>query len=585
VRGAAKGRELGCGSALLALLLTGCDGGPTPATDSGHPADTDGRDTADTPAPPDADGDGYGDVAAGGDDCDDGDPRTNPGAAEQCDYADRDCDGAVYEAGVCDAPSDIWDVSWASWIAAEGTAELGRSLAVVGDLDGQGGADILVGCWGCEGATGDPYATTEIYLLNAPGGYMPPTDVEETARTRFLGDARYPGPYGGAGQADLDGDGELDLVYSGTNFVAVRYGPGIADGRAVLIDEDADAVWGEARSGTWSGTLVALGDVTGDGLPDFGSSDSGTSEDAVPGTLALLPGGDWRGAPDGGVADLHVLQFGDWRDCLASVGVLEAAGDFDGDGFADIATRNLRDACDSEQGGLLSVVSGAALTPGELVTVTRLDALDGWQWPDAPSFRRVVDGGPRDWDEDGYDDLLISGDRTGTYGALGVVPGGARAFGEQPEASLDDVVGAWHFSSIDWTNQCLLGGDLDGDEAPDIVCPGYSFLDELDEDGDRIERSHLTVIPGGYGPPVGLVDIAEVGVVLATGLESNNAWLKYAPAFGDVTGDGIDDLVSADPAGGWPDQPPKNSPGAVWVVPGWEIPWEEIWAERGVDGW
>ncbi len=43
----------------------------------------------------DVDGDGHARPAFGGDDCDDTDPATHPGAAEQCDGKDNDCDGQV----------------------------------------------------------------------------------------------------------------------------------------------------------------------------------------------------------------------------------------------------------------------------------------------------------------------------------------------------------------------------------------------------------------------------------------------------------------------------------------------------------
>jgi hypothetical protein len=57
--------------------------------------------TLNVPSCNDADGDGYGSPgqltcpAGGQTDCDDGDPATHPGATEQCDGIDNDCDGAV----------------------------------------------------------------------------------------------------------------------------------------------------------------------------------------------------------------------------------------------------------------------------------------------------------------------------------------------------------------------------------------------------------------------------------------------------------------------------------------------------------
>jgi hypothetical protein len=75
---------------MLALLLA-C-GSPTtaPKPDTGEPAEI--VDSGESPAI-DADDDGYAvDV-----DCDDTDPARHPDAAESCNDADDDCDGAVDE--------------------------------------------------------------------------------------------------------------------------------------------------------------------------------------------------------------------------------------------------------------------------------------------------------------------------------------------------------------------------------------------------------------------------------------------------------------------------------------------------------
>ncbi|MCB9793467.1 MAG: hypothetical protein H6741_12160 [Alphaproteobacteria bacterium] len=69
---------------LSVLLLSACLK-PTPDPDWGTPSDDSG--------PVDADGDG----SPEGEDCDDADPDTHPGATELCDDLDQDCDGAVDE--------------------------------------------------------------------------------------------------------------------------------------------------------------------------------------------------------------------------------------------------------------------------------------------------------------------------------------------------------------------------------------------------------------------------------------------------------------------------------------------------------
>lgn len=55
---------------------------------------------------PDADGDGHARIECGGDDCDDGDPARYPGNVEVCDTRDRDEDCDLSTAGIRDSDGD-----------------------------------------------------------------------------------------------------------------------------------------------------------------------------------------------------------------------------------------------------------------------------------------------------------------------------------------------------------------------------------------------------------------------------------------------------------------------------------------------
>lgn len=63
-------------------------------TDCGPPIDD-----SPTSAPVDDDGDGFASIETGGEDCDDADPAVNPGAIDDCDGYDTDCDGMIDNGG------------------------------------------------------------------------------------------------------------------------------------------------------------------------------------------------------------------------------------------------------------------------------------------------------------------------------------------------------------------------------------------------------------------------------------------------------------------------------------------------------
>lgn len=329
----------------------------------------------------DEDNDGHGDPATEallceaprqgvlvGDDCDDANPLTHPGADERCDGLDQDCDAVVDEAAV---DADTWFVD--------------------GDGDGHGDPDApLLDCGQPAGAArsaddcddGEPLAWTGADEVcgdgvdndcdGTPGDCALSGDVELDRAWLWVGEAG--GEDAGASLAlsDLDGDGGTDLVVGG---------PGHSPG---LVSLGAGAVWrvpgpvtgsGElARSPLWEGTafgqacgtsLVAPGDVTGDGVADLWVGAPGTNTLAG---AALLVDGPWTGSGGdlgaramvtgasgqelgthlaggvdivavGGRGVVHVVPSGGGVDraSLTGSGTLAVAvDDLDGDGVADV---------------------------------------------------------------------------------------------------------------------------------------------------------------------------------------------------------------------------------------------------------
>jgi hypothetical protein len=110
--------------------------GPVRADSGGNGGDT-GFDTAsdDTASYPiDADGDGHNSIETGGDDCDDTDPHTYPGAEELCDGVDNDCSGGTTGETDSDGDTLLDCADWCPVFAMPGATGDGRPHDPMGTL-------------------------------------------------------------------------------------------------------------------------------------------------------------------------------------------------------------------------------------------------------------------------------------------------------------------------------------------------------------------------------------------------------------------------------------------------------------------
>jgi hypothetical protein len=145
---------------------------------------------------------------------------------------------------------------------------LGAAVAVLGDIDGDAGEEIALGAPWADGAGAEAGA---VYVFTAPppAGVVPvanaPLIVTGAARGHWFG-----GGVGGAG--DVDGDGHGDFVAgavntgSGGGTVYVFYGP--FGGGTVAASAAAGAVI-FAEYDDVGGALRAAGDTNGDGRGDL----------------------------------------------------------------------------------------------------------------------------------------------------------------------------------------------------------------------------------------------------------------------------------------------------------------------------
>jgi Ca2+-binding RTX toxin-like protein len=303
---------------------------------------------------------------------------------------------------------------------------------------------------------------------------------------------------------DVDGDGRDDLGVTQTNGVAlVVYGdaagfagePTLDDllgaGRATVVAQPAEFSFGTLA-------LIALGDVDGDGKADLGLGGGPFGREAGR-LLAILPGAGFAERPavlDAGESGIAVLAP---APDTTQIRHFAGLGDIDGDGRDDFAV--VVDPT-ADPGEILVQFGDPGLTPGGLPdglqtgNAGTLRILAGEGLSGSSGAMRVAGAG--DLNADGIDDLVVIMQAT----AAGETPEGATRM-------LDRVF--------------LLFGDADLRGATVTLQDAAA---ELAPFGALADGRGLAILPEGEDASSG----------------AGQLFLAAGPA-GDVTGDGVDDLV------------------------------------------
>jgi len=418
----------------------------------------------------------------------------------------------------------------------------GGSMAMVGDVNGDGYDDFLIGAMNND--QGGMSAGQAYLILGKASGW---------AMDRGLGasSASFVGPglnnYTGnsmAGVGDVNGDG-LD------DFVIASYGNGTFTGKVYLFlgkvtgwamdtpTTSADASFvGEGKNNFAGMSVSGAGDVNGDGLDDIliGATGSGYSG-ANAGQAYLIFGRAAGWAKNVSLGSVNASFTGESPGDWAGFSVA-GAGDVNGDGLDDI----LVGADQNKDGGnnagqtylILGKRSGWAMR-------TNLSTSDASYWGEASNTAaelRVAGAG--DVNGDGYGDMLFG------YGfnSLGGIGAGHAylVFGMAAGWAMDSKLANANASfSSEGTNN-MLGhaitgaGDVNGDGLDDILIGAYQNNDM----GGSAGKAYLILgRTSGWAQNM-LVSKADASF-RAEG--ANNAAGKALAGGGDVNGDGLDDII------------------------------------------
>ncbi len=245
----------------------------------------------------------------------------------------------------------------------------GRSIAALGDLDGDGVNDIAVGAF-ADNVDGSDRGAVYVLYLNGDGTVKRHARISSTFNG---GPALADGDFFGlslASLGDLDGDGVTDLaVGAGGDDTGTSYGGAV---HVLFLNADASVKNSVKIASAMNGgptllerdlfglSVASLGDLNGDGLPDLAvgapGDDGGAEANVFEGVVHVLFLGQ-DGKATGSVKIGNGRNGGPTLDSRDSFGFSVASlGDLDGDGLTDIAVGSYRDSTSETYSGAVHVL-------------------------------------------------------------------------------------------------------------------------------------------------------------------------------------------------------------------------------------
>jgi hypothetical protein len=372
---------------------------------------------------PDMDGDGYDEIAIG--------------TYENNEVANDS--GKLYL--IYGDPAVPWgsDASLASadaaWLGEAESDRVGRSVAGLGDVNGDGLGDLLVGgCWNSSVA----YKAGEAYLIL--GGAV-----------RYASDAS-------VGSVDASFTGAADSDYAGRS-------------------------------------VGALGDVDGDGLRDLAVGAYAADHIDASGATVVDAGAVYviQGRSGGWAVDQPLESFAD-ASFLGEAGsdfaglVVGGAGDVNADGYDDMIVAAYKSDLAAADAGAVYLLLGSATGWSSAASLSLADAV--WTGEDALDYAGRSASGVGDVDQDGFDDLLIGAtgadDGGSNAGRAYVVLGSAAPAGGGLSGAASIIEGS--DANAEFPYVLAWAGDLDGGGHPDLLFPAYKH------DGAGADAGRLHVL-------------------------------------------------------------------------------------------
>jgi hypothetical protein len=454
----------------------------------------------------------------------------------------------LYNSG--DEPVSLGSQFWNQGSPGVGTiinrASFGKALAV-GDFDDDGHDDLAIGAYEASpllsishtGAVYVLYAQHNGYGLSSTNRDIWTQDSNgvpgEAEEDDWFGYSLAVGDFNGDGYDDLAIGAPIEAVgsLSGAGAVNVIYGSasGLTGSNAQLWDQDSTDISGTSEAGDNFGYTLAAGDFDSDGYDDLaiGAWLEGIGSVSDAGSINVIYGSASRLTATGNqLFDQDSNYVGGSVQANAHFSEAMAVGDFDDNGYDDLAVGAPGYSADATHDGALCLIHGTSsgLSANTYRFWSQNDMADPGQNND--DFAAVLAAG--DFTNDGHDDLAIGAPSRTMYG---VTSTGTVYIMEGDQGDL--AAG----NSIDFTQAYLGGDNVENDYFGVSLAVGHLNADVYDDLAIGIIGKDVNGVSGA-----GIVGVVEGGPDLVNPIGLVQFWSQDSPGVLD-TAETFDQFGSA----------------------------------------